>query len=181
MGALADLTDEFKKLPTAGKVAVVGAGGAVVVLTVIAARHSAANNSGSSLGAPTDATGTSGGADLSGTTAGGTSDVMFSTIEAQLQAILAAQGGAGQQPIPPQPSPGTGASHGKPIPPQPAPKHTPSYPRIYIVKPGDSLSSISYRYPVHGAGNWQAIYNLNRATIGSNPNLIKPGQRLKLY
>jgi hypothetical protein len=28
--------------------------------------------------------------------------------------------------------------------------------------------------------SWQQIYNINRSTIGSNPNLIKPGQQLKL-
>ena len=29
-------------------------------------------------------------------------------------------------------------------------------------------------------GSWQEIYNLNKAVIGNNPNLIKPGQQLKM-
>ena len=29
-------------------------------------------------------------------------------------------------------------------------------------------------------GSWQDIYNMNKAVIGANPNLIKPGQQLKM-
>jgi len=29
-------------------------------------------------------------------------------------------------------------------------------------------------------GGWQEIYNMNKAVIGANPNLIKPGQQLKM-
>lgn len=29
-------------------------------------------------------------------------------------------------------------------------------------------------------GSWQEIYNMNKAVIGANPNLIKPGQQLKM-
>ena len=39
---------------------------------------------------------------------------------------------------------------------------------------GDSLSSIASKYGT----TWQAIYELNKATIGSNPNLIYAGQKL---
>lgn len=45
---------------------------------------------------------------------------------------------------------------------------------IYIVKNGDTLSSIAKDYNT----TWQKIYNDNKKVIGSNPNLIKQGQRL---
>jgi LysM repeat protein len=44
----------------------------------------------------------------------------------------------------------------------------------YVVQPYDSLKSIAYKY----CTTWDAIYNLNYATIGPNPNLIYPGMVL---
>jgi nucleoid-associated protein YgaU len=44
----------------------------------------------------------------------------------------------------------------------------------YVVQSGDSLSKIASLYGT----TWDAIYQSNRTTIGSNPNLIRPGQRL---
>lgn len=41
----------------------------------------------------------------------------------------------------------------------------------YTVKSGDSLSK------VFGA-KWRDVYEANKATIGANPNVIKPGQKL---
>jgi hypothetical protein len=49
----------------------------------------------------------------------------------------------------------------------------------YVVRRGDTLSAIASR--THVAGGWQALYKINRATIGSNPGMIKPGQRLALH
>jgi nucleoid-associated protein YgaU len=47
------------------------------------------------------------------------------------------------------------------------------------VKAGDSLSKIAKR--VYGdAQQWRKIYESNRAVIGDNPDLIHPGQALKL-
>ena len=46
----------------------------------------------------------------------------------------------------------------------------------YTVVRGDSLSAIAARYG--HPGGWPALYQLNRAVVGSNPNLIRPGQRL---
>ncbi len=46
----------------------------------------------------------------------------------------------------------------------------------YTVKLGDNLSTIAAKFGVE----WQTIYNNNREIIGSNPNLIQPGQVLKI-
>jgi nucleoid-associated protein YgaU len=49
----------------------------------------------------------------------------------------------------------------------------------YTVKKGDSLSKIAKR--VYGdAQQWRRIYEANRGIIGDNPDLIHPGQALKL-
>ena len=70
----------------------------------------------------------------------------------------------------------------KPVTPKPPvkapPKPTPPKTRTHIVRPGDNLTKIANQYKVRGG--WQAIYAVpaNRKVIGSNPNLIKPGQRL---
>lgn len=47
---------------------------------------------------------------------------------------------------------------------------------VYIVKAGDSLSSIAQKYGT----TWQKIYEDNKSIIGSNPNLIYPNMELKL-
>jgi len=44
----------------------------------------------------------------------------------------------------------------------------------YVVQSGDTLSSIASMYGT----TVDAIYQSNRTTIGSNPNLIIPGQKL---
>jgi nucleoid-associated protein YgaU len=46
----------------------------------------------------------------------------------------------------------------------------------YAVRKGDTLSSIASKYGT----TWQKIYEDNKNTIGSNPNLIRPGQRLTI-
>ena len=47
------------------------------------------------------------------------------------------------------------------------------------VKTGDSLSAIAAR-ELGDASRWREIYNLNKDVVGGNPNLIIPGQLLKL-
>jgi nucleoid-associated protein YgaU len=53
-----------------------------------------------------------------------------------------------------------------------------------VVRPGDSLWRIAAAHLPHGAGAadvaaaWPAWYAANRATIGADPNLIRPGQVL---
>jgi LysM repeat protein len=53
---------------------------------------------------------------------------------------------------------------------QPAPR--------YIVRPGDSLSSIAAARAVRGG--WQALYAANRRVIGPDPDVIHPGTVLVL-
>jgi nucleoid-associated protein YgaU len=50
---------------------------------------------------------------------------------------------------------------------------------IYVVQPGDNLSSIALR-AYGNAGAWPTIYYANAGIIGANPNLILPGQQLQL-
>jgi nucleoid-associated protein YgaU len=49
----------------------------------------------------------------------------------------------------------------------------------WTVKPGDSLSKIA-KDVYDDASKYMKIYEANKATIGDNPNLIKPGQKLAL-
>ncbi|GGO43465.1 hypothetical protein GCM10012287_06700 [Streptomyces daqingensis] len=48
----------------------------------------------------------------------------------------------------------------------------------YEVVGGDSLSSIAEDHDVKGG--WPGLYEHNRATVGGDPDLILPGQRLRL-
>ncbi|MDQ0490316.1 transglycosylase family protein [Streptomyces cellulosae] len=49
---------------------------------------------------------------------------------------------------------------------------------MYTVVRGDTLSGIAEQE--HVRGGWQGLYEANRSTIGADPDLILPGQRLKL-
>ncbi|MBW5480509.1 transglycosylase family protein [Streptomyces bambusae] len=95
------------------------------------------------------------------------------------QGGVTAQGGATAQSGAGTPS-GTNRQAGTP--PQqgtaPRPTGTSVLPNPYVVAPGDSLSAIAVRQ--HVDGGWQALYETNRTTVGDNPNLIFPGQRLTL-
>ncbi|PRY33147.1 transglycosylase family protein [Pseudosporangium ferrugineum] len=46
----------------------------------------------------------------------------------------------------------------------------------YTVRPGDTLAKIASAE--HVKGGWRALYQLNRGVVGTDPNLIFPGQRL---
>ncbi len=48
--------------------------------------------------------------------------------------------------------------------------------RTYTVKSGDSLSKIGQH---HGVA-WRDIHEANKDVIGDNPDLIKPGQKLRI-
>ena len=55
-----------------------------------------------------------------------------------------------------------------------------------LVRPGDSLWSLAARDLPAGSpaalvtARWHAIYAANRSVIGPDPDLIVPGQRLRL-
>ncbi len=51
----------------------------------------------------------------------------------------------------------------------------------YTVVAGDSLSAIAANFYGSAAKkNWMAIYEANKDLIGDDPNLILPGQKLKI-
>jgi hypothetical protein len=50
--------------------------------------------------------------------------------------------------------------------------------RHYTVKSGDTLAKIAAAQ--HVKGGWRVLFQLNRAELGGDPNLIFPGQRLAL-
>jgi nucleoid-associated protein YgaU len=48
----------------------------------------------------------------------------------------------------------------------------------YVVKTGDTLWAIAIHF--HVKGGWPTLYHANAHTVGSNPNLIYPGQHLTI-
>lgn len=52
-------------------------------------------------------------------------------------------------------------------------------PKTYAVKPGDTLWAIAKKTLGDGA-RWREIYNNNVDVIGEDPNLIRPGQVLRI-
>ncbi|MFE5483860.1 transglycosylase family protein [Streptomyces sp. NPDC056527] len=63
-------------------------------------------------------------------------------------------------------------------PPAATPTTVPTIREMYTVAPGDSLSRIAREERVKGG--WQRLYEANRAVVGSDPDLIHPGQKLTL-
>jgi nucleoid-associated protein YgaU len=58
----------------------------------------------------------------------------------------------------------------------PFPSHLPAH---YVVKAGDTLSGIALHFYGNGTEPfWKKIYDANKTVIGSNPNVIKPGENL---
>jgi murein DD-endopeptidase MepM/ murein hydrolase activator NlpD len=62
--------------------------------------------------------------------------------------------------------------------PQTTPQSRAGTARMYTVVRGDSLSAIADAQRVRGG--WRGLYQANRTTIGTDPDLIMPGQRLNL-
>jgi resuscitation-promoting factor RpfA len=100
-------------------------------------------------------------------------------------------------PSPPQAPPTTPARPAAPSQPSPSPAPSISQPApipisptrsvdVYVVRAGDCLWRIAARHLGAGATNaaidaaWRAIYAVNRAAIGDDPNLIHPGLTLTL-
>ncbi|MEV6011378.1 peptidoglycan DD-metalloendopeptidase family protein [Streptomyces sp. NPDC051976] len=61
--------------------------------------------------------------------------------------------------------------------PHAAPKAAPKATQYKVVR-GDTLSKIATSH--HVAGGWHRVYNDNKTVIGSNPNIIRPGEKLTL-
>ncbi|MFI8193496.1 transglycosylase family protein [Streptomyces sp. NPDC085946] len=62
--------------------------------------------------------------------------------------------------------------------PQTTPQSRPGSRQMYTVVRGDTLSGIAADEEVRGG--WRGLYAANRGTIGSDPDVIMPGQRLAL-
>ncbi|WP_055525908.1 transglycosylase family protein [Streptomyces graminilatus] len=62
--------------------------------------------------------------------------------------------------------------------PQTTPQSQAGTAEMYTVVHGDTLSGIADERDVRGG--WQRLYSANRTTIGADPDLIVPGQRLDL-
>ncbi len=84
------------------------------------------------------------------------------------------KGGPNPYPTPTTPPPVT-----PPAPPKPPAGDPPDAdPGFYTVRAGDSLVKIAAKFEVDGG--WQRLYEVNKAKVGPNPNLIHPGLVLAL-
>jgi LysM repeat protein len=131
-------------------------------------------------------------ANAPGTTATTSGSTLDPSTQAALESALQAQAGSGYAGAGatgpagpagpkgatgakgPKGAPGKTGSPGKPknVPP------TSGKSEFYTVKPGQSLSSIANQFNIKGG--WHQLYAMNRSVVGSNPNVIHPGQRLKI-
>jgi nucleoid-associated protein YgaU len=50
---------------------------------------------------------------------------------------------------------------------------------VYRVESGDTLTKVAQQFLSDGQ-RWKDIYAVNRDVIGNNPNLIHPGQQLRI-
>ncbi|MEU0744231.1 transglycosylase family protein [Streptomyces sp. NPDC006134] len=77
---------------------------------------------------------------------------------------------------------GTGATAGRgpvqDVRPQTPPQSRAGQAEMYTVVSGDTLSGIAEAERVRGG--WQRLYAANRGTIGADPDVILPGQRLRV-
>ncbi|MFJ2761193.1 transglycosylase family protein [Streptomyces prasinus] len=73
---------------------------------------------------------------------------------------------------------GAGTTTVKDVEPQKTPQSRAGRAEMYIVLHGDTLSGIAEEERVRGG--WRGLYDANSATVGADPDLILPGQRLTL-
>ncbi|WP_077796454.1 transglycosylase family protein [Streptomyces sp. JHA26] len=76
------------------------------------------------------------------------------------------------------PKPARTAGEAPDVRPQTTPQSRAGKARMYTVVTGDTLSGIADSHQV--PGGWQGLYEANRRSIGADPDLIMPGQRLAL-
>ncbi|MET9884534.1 LysM peptidoglycan-binding domain-containing protein [Streptomyces sp. NPDC006430] len=76
------------------------------------------------------------------------------------------------------PTPSSAAHKAVPAAPEPKPMPT-AKKRTYTVRAGDSLSAIARR-ELGNEARWRELYAMNKGVVGSNPDLIRPGQVLTL-
>jgi murein DD-endopeptidase MepM/ murein hydrolase activator NlpD len=67
----------------------------------------------------------------------------------------------------------------KDVQPQTTPQSRAGRAEMYTVVRGDTLSGIAESE--HVDGGWHRLYTVNRTTVGQDPDLILPGQRLSLH
>lgn len=73
---------------------------------------------------------------------------------------------------------GTGTTTVEDVKPQKTPQSRAGRAEMYTVLHGDTLSGIAEEERVRGG--WRGLYDANSATVGADPDLILPGQRLTL-
>ncbi|MEW1774412.1 transglycosylase family protein [Streptomyces sp. NPDC086777] len=76
------------------------------------------------------------------------------------------------------PAKGAARSSVRDVQPQTTPQSRAGQAEMYTVVHGDTLSGIAEEHDV--SGGWHRLYAANRTTVGSDPDLILPGQRLSL-
>ncbi|MER6981293.1 transglycosylase family protein [Streptomyces carpinensis] len=76
-------------------------------------------------------------------------------------------------------STGHGSGSARDVQPQTTPQSRAGRAEMYTVVRGDTLSGIAEER--HVRGGWRQLYATNRTTVGDDPDLILPGQRLSLH
>lgn len=179
MSWLTDAKAEWDKLPGGGKVAVAGIG----LLTVGIAGYEWYINRNASATASSQAGVPSTDPNAPGTGVGGLSALDTQSLANMIAGLVNTQGQVGA-PGPTGPTGPPGPTTHVPVPPPPIhgkPIVNPVNPHPltrYTVVSGDNLSAIANR--LHVSGGWQTLYNANKSVVGSNPNLIYPGQVLTI-
>jgi nucleoid-associated protein YgaU len=189
-----DTVEEFKRLPTWGKIAIAVVFIGVAVFAYIQLKNASANNS------TTSSTGNSSGTDLSSLLGSANNPSLPPTTNTGSTPPTSGGTGAGAGIGAPTMTPTAPASPppfltGQPIisptkvtAPAPTPLKPPSAPKLqtYTVQSGDTLSGIASKLKI--AGGWQALYNANKATVDrtaqahgfyqNDQNWIFPGEKL---
>ncbi len=189
---IGDSVEEYKKLPTWGKIAIPLVLVAVVAFAIYkknqAAAGTTANSAAAGSLAGSTAAGMSGASNTAGlgtvpTSSSGNVPIIppgYTGIFDNLGNLIGWQMPTSTTPAPTSPSPTPTKPSPTPTTGGATPPSTKPTPKLstYTVVRGDSLSGIAAR--LHTPGGWQTLYANNRSVVGSNPNLIYAGQVLKV-